>query len=70
MGILLRNGRFFLKKKNEASILRNMVNQIKIVKKAEGRNKLNISCGVRGFWKFLFHPPKIGILTNSPKFSN
>lgn len=34
MGILLRNGRFFLKKKNEASILRNMVNQIKIVKKA------------------------------------
>ena len=26
--------RFFLKKKNEASILRDMVNQIKIVKKA------------------------------------
>jgi len=34
MGMLLRNGRLFLKKKNEASLLRDMVNQVKIVKQA------------------------------------
>lgn len=39
MGILLRNGRLFLKKKNEASLLRDMVNQVKIIKHARRKEQ-------------------------------
>ena len=47
-GNALRNGRLF-SRKNEVSLLRDMVNQVKIVKAGlQGKNKLNISSGVAG----------------------
>lgn len=70
MGMLLRNGRLFLKKKNEASLLRDMVNQVKIVKQACRKEQAqHLLWSGRGV-KVLFHATKIVFLTNSPKFSN
>ena len=70
MGMLLRNGRLFLKKKNEASLLRDMVNQVKIVKQACRKEQAqHLQWSGRGL-KVLFHATKIVLLTNSPKFSN
>ncbi len=70
MGILLRNGRLFLKKKNEASLLRDMVNQVKIIKHSYRKEQAQHLHRSKGFLAFLFHASKIAILTNSPKFSN
>ena len=66
--MLLRNGRLFLKKKNEASLLRDMVNQVKIVKQACRKEQAqHLQWSGRGL-KVLFHATKIVFLTNSPKF--
>ena len=69
-GLLYYNGRLFLKKKNEASLLRDMVNQVKIVKQACRKEQAqHLQWSGRGL-KVLFHATKIVFLTNSPKFSN
>ena len=60
MGMLLRNGRLFLKKKNEASLLRDMVNQVKIVKQACRKEQAqHLQWSGRGGVKVLFHATKI-----------
>ena len=65
MGMLLRNGRLFLKKKNEASLLRDMVYQVKIVKQACRKEQAqHLQWSGRGL-KVLFHATKIVFLTNS-----
>ena len=59
-----------LSQKNEASLLRDMVNQVKIVKQACRKEQAqHLQWSGRGL-KVLFHATKIVFLTNSPKFSN
>ena len=68
MGMLLRNGRLFLKKKNEASLLRDMVNQVKISQAGLQEGTSSTSPVEWQGVKVLFHATKIVFLTNSPKF--
>ena len=60
MGLLLRNGRLFLKKKNEASLLRDMVNRVKIVKQACRKEQAQHLQWSGSGLKVLFHATKMG----------
>ena len=68
MGMVLRNGRVLVKKKNEGSVLREMVKGVKIVKegwrKEEGED---VEWSGRGL-KVVFDGRKIVFLSNWGKF--
>ena len=58
----------FPQEKNETSLLRDMVNQVKIVKQACRKEQAqHLQWSGRGL-KVLFHATKIVFLTNSPSF--